>query len=116
MLIIEPLPETHCDGLPQTISFRIGEPQEDLIGRAAKKQFTALLRQCFTDAVGLKHGVTAELKAKLFGKERIELDAEHLALGEHSAVLLHQREEPRHVWPPGFSPGYRLREAPFHEG
>ena len=65
MLIIKPFPETHLYRLTQTIGFRIGEPQEDLIGRAAEKQFIALLRQCFTDAVGLKHGVTAELKAKL---------------------------------------------------
>ena len=40
--------------------------------------------------------MTAQFKAKLFRKERIELDAEHLALSEHGAVLLHQREEPRH--------------------
>ena len=45
MLIIKPFPETHLYRLTQTISFRIGEPQEDLIGRAAEKQFIALLRQ-----------------------------------------------------------------------
>lgn len=92
-MVVDALPIVGHEVLVEGGMLCFRQDGEELVGGAVDEEGYSLAAEGFADAGGLLVGVGGKGEVEAIGEERLVLDAQQTALGQHAATLLHDVAE-----------------------